>query len=827
MLSKFKKKFAFALVLCLFTLITAYATAWVVSDAEYEKTSTVSIDKATDVSFKPDGTKMYVLGGDNPSSVYQYDLSSAWDIATASYVGAHNFSSSNSWYWGQAIYIKSDGTKIYFVSSFSDEVEQLSFGTAWDITSLSDDAKTLDISGQDSEPSGLFFKDDGTKMYLAGNAGDDIDQYTLSTPWDLATASYDSVEKDLWNAAPSFSSTQGVTFKDDGTKMYAIGSSTDKVAQFSLSPAWDLSTASFDSVEKSVSSQAGYPTGVFFGDSGAKMYVTDYTNDKVYQYALTDVVSPTVSTLSPADDATGVATDSNLVITFSEAVDAESGNIDLYKSDDTLIEEFDVTSEISGSGTTTITINPTSDLDEQTSYYVQIDATAFDDAASNSYAGIADETTWTFTTADETNPTVITLSPLDDATGVSPTANLVVTFAEAVDVESGNITIKKASDDSTVESIDVTGGNVSGTGTTTITINPATELDEETAYYVQIAATAFDDPSSNSYAGINDSTSWSFTTGDVTSPTVSTLSPADNAVDVAIDSNLVITFSEVVDVETGNIVIYDSSNAVFETIDVAGALVTGTGTTTITINPTTDLTNGVEFYVQIASTAFDDPSSNSYTGITDTTTWSFTTVEAEVVLADESGGGNPFIVIQPQSVQDHFSSLEEQVAVEEWTDVTEAKNLTAIEYLLEKGVVEGYEDGEFKPERGINRAEFMKILVETKFPGEAQGSNCFLDVTDQWFAPYICFAKEREIVMGYEDGNFMPSQEITLEEMLKVVLLSYGMSVEEDIELWYMNYYNEADAMELLELIYTEVGEVITRGEAAQMIYNIEQYLNE
>jgi hypothetical protein len=107
---------------------------------------------------------------------------------------------------------------------------------------------------------------------------------------------------------------------------------------------------------------------------------------------------PTVSTLSPADDAVDVAVDSNLVITFSEAVDAETGDIRLYKFDDTLVETFDVTTDISGSGTTTITINPTSDLDNNQAYYVQIDATAFDSASNGSYAGIADETTWSFTT---------------------------------------------------------------------------------------------------------------------------------------------------------------------------------------------------------------------------------------------------------------------------------------------------------------------------------------------------------------------------------------------------------------------------------------------
>jgi hypothetical protein len=111
-------------------------------------------------------------------------------------------------------------------------------------------------------------------------------------------------------------------------------------------------------------------------------------------------------------------------------------------------------------------------------------------------------------------------------------ANIVLTFSEAVDVESGNITIKKSSDNSTVESIDVTGSLVTGTGTTTITINPTNNLASLTGYYLNIDATAFDDSASNSYAGITDATTLSFTSADVDAPTLSSSTPSDNATGV-------------------------------------------------------------------------------------------------------------------------------------------------------------------------------------------------------------------------------------------------------------------------------------------------------
>ncbi|MDP7715696.1 MAG: Ig-like domain-containing protein, partial [Candidatus Marinimicrobia bacterium] len=116
--------------------------------------------------------------------------------------------------------------------------------------------------------------------------------------------------------------------------------------------------------------------------------------------------------------------------------------------------------------------------------------------------------------SDDTAPTTASLSPADDATSISTNSNLIVRFSENVDVESGNVTIKLGSDDSTVEAIDVTSGQVTGTGTITITINPSSNFSEQTAYYVEIDATAFDDASSNNYAGISDETTWNFTSAD-------------------------------------------------------------------------------------------------------------------------------------------------------------------------------------------------------------------------------------------------------------------------------------------------------------------------
>ncbi len=227
----------------------------------------------------------------------------------------------------------------------------------------------------------------------------------------------------------------------------------------------------------------------------------------------TDATNPSISSLSPANNATDIAVDANLVITFSESVVAKTGNLTLYKAGGTKVQTFNVTSDITGSGTTTITADPANNLDTQTDYYVLIDAGAFADNAGNNFAGLSADTDWAFKTgeaADVTAPTVSTLSPANNATYVALNSNLVITFSEPVVAKTGNITLYKG-DGTAVQAFDVTSG-ISGSRTNTITMNPTNDLEAGTSYYVLIDADAFADNAGNSFAGISGVTGWAFTT---------------------------------------------------------------------------------------------------------------------------------------------------------------------------------------------------------------------------------------------------------------------------------------------------------------------------
>jgi len=146
-----------------------------------------------------------------------------------------------------------------------------------------------------------------------------------------------------------------------------------------------------------------------------------------------------------------------------------------------------------------------------------------------------------------TAPAISTLTPADNSIGIDPSANLVIVFTLAVDAKAGadnDIRIYRSSDDALIESIDAQSGQVTGSGTDTITVNPTADLANGIAYYVQIGADAFDGTVGGlSFPGFADKTTWNFETGSFsdTYMVVSTIFP--DALDVYVDGILVARYT--------------------------------------------------------------------------------------------------------------------------------------------------------------------------------------------------------------------------------------------------------------------------------------------
>lgn len=167
----------------------------------------------------------------------------------------------------------------------------------------------------------------------------------------------------------------------------------------------------------------------------------------------------------------------------------------------------------------------------------------------------------------------------------------------------------------------------------------------------------------------------------------------------------------------------------------------------------------------------------------------------------------------------------------------------AIDYVQSRGIVNGYDDGTFKPDQLINRAEFTKILVEHLYnEGDFNSfttENCFSDVPGgEWFTRYVCFAKNKNIINGHPDGNFKPANNINYVEALKIVIEANISAKNLDLGLielgkyWYSPYIDfvqdNCEATNNVEPGPTQgclelIGEVafdenITRAEAAVII---------
>ncbi len=105
-------------------------------------------------------------------------------------------------------------------------------------------------------------------------------------------------------------------------------------------------------------------------------------------------------------------------------------------------------------------------------------------------------------------------------------------------------------------------------------------------------------------------------------------------------------------------------------------------------------------------------------------------------------------------------------------------NYIAIEYLVSTGTLQGYSDSTFKPEQTINRAELMKVLVAGQGidPDSSTYSNCFPDVSTDWYSKYVCYAHAQGWVDGYPDNTFKPEQTVNKVEAAKMIVNAYGFT---------------------------------------------------
>ncbi len=202
-------------------------------------------EEPTDIAFNNDGTKLFVLGREN-DNVYEYDLSVAYDITTASYSHATSVASQESNPSG--LTFNNDGTKMFVTGFNSVEVQEYDLSSAFDV-STADFSQSTSTANEDLGPADVIFNDDGSKMYIVGDQFNDAYAYDLSVDFDVSTAAYNG---EYLNIVGADQFPWGIDFNADGSKLFLTGSENDYVRVYDLSTPYDISTGDFTPSDDSI-----------------------------------------------------------------------------------------------------------------------------------------------------------------------------------------------------------------------------------------------------------------------------------------------------------------------------------------------------------------------------------------------------------------------------------------------------------------------------------------------------------------------------------------------------------------------------------------------
>ena len=172
---------------------------------------------------------------------------------------------------------------------------------------------------------------------------------------------------------------------------------------------------------------------------------------------------------------------------------------------------------------------------------------------------------------------------------------------------------------------------------------------------------------------------------------------------------------------------------------------------------------------------------------------------------------------------------DEEEPVEPFSDVSDSYVYAdAVAWARAEGIVEGYSDNTFRPTAQVNRAEFVKILIEAYNVSTVALCRIapFADTDlSEWYGPYVLAARCKGVVSGYPDGTFRPDQSINVVEAAKIIAnLDAGVNLEPgQNQEWYevyMKYLYDHDAV---VPSIKRIDQLVTRGEMVEMMYRLRE----
>jgi len=226
------------------------------------------------------GTKLYVFS--ITGNIFQYTLSTANDISTATYANkTYSSNVTGSCYGG---YLDSTGTHLYVLDAV-DIVYYYTLSTAWDISTAQDNDKSFNVTAQSTAPSSVSMSTDGLKLFLMGQTNDRVYQYTLSTAFDVTTATYDTV---VFNPTSTTTDCVGMNFANNGKYLFILATS-GTIYRFTCENNYDISSMTYDGM--SYNGSLSYPYACRFGSEGLTLFINSNSTDTIYQYSAGSSVS--------------------------------------------------------------------------------------------------------------------------------------------------------------------------------------------------------------------------------------------------------------------------------------------------------------------------------------------------------------------------------------------------------------------------------------------------------------------------------------------------------------------------------------------------------
>lgn len=256
--------------------------SWDVATATYQKNfyigSVASINAMNSCILSDDGLHMYVVHQDG--IVGQWNLGTAWDVTTAVYFGSKDFSANDTATYGIALSI--DGTKLIIHGHTNDRLYEYTLSTPFNITTATY-VRNFSVSSIGTFQHGFTVDRSGRFLLLCEYNNDYVFRGALSTPWDLSTA---SLSGNLY--VGSYMTVLGkATFSTDGDTLFVMDRNANRLYQWNLATPFVLSSASLVGFIEMATTCGTSVWQAHFDKTGKKMYVLGGSNKRVYQYALT------------------------------------------------------------------------------------------------------------------------------------------------------------------------------------------------------------------------------------------------------------------------------------------------------------------------------------------------------------------------------------------------------------------------------------------------------------------------------------------------------------------------------------------------------------